>query len=104
MVEQDPQPPSQIYDPEAVQQFGYLRVSRVEVVPNQGGGDLVEVRAGTEDDGLWKSLRWRCRQGDAPKAGEVFQFLLVKPNYAVLGVEEGEHFSSGTPDDVINPE
>ncbi len=87
MPEQDPQPPIQIYDPAAVQLFAYLRVSRVEVVTNQGGGDLVEVRAGTDNDALWKSIRWHCRQDDAPKAGEVFQFLLVKPDYTVLGVE-----------------
>ncbi len=87
---QDPQPPNppiQVYDSEAVQLFGYIRVSRVEVVPDQGGGDLVEVRADTDSDALWKSLRWHCRQDDAPKAGEVFQLLIVKPDYLVRGAD-----------------
>ena len=88
--QQDPQPPVQIYDPEAVQLHGYLRVSRVEVVPDRGGGDLVEVR--TEDcvNTPLKSLRWHCRQDDAPKAGEVFQLLLVKPDYAVRGAGDAQ--------------
>ncbi len=81
---QDPKPPVQIYDTDAVQFDTYLRVSRVEVVPDQGGGDLVEVRTEENDDRLWKSLRWHCRQDDAPKAGEVFHLLLIKPNYAVM--------------------
>lgn len=77
--------PTQIYDPKYVKLLGYLRISRVEVVPNQGAGDLVEVRAATNAEAngpLWRSLRWHCRQVDAPKAGEVFQLLIAAPTHS----------------------